>query len=302
MNIDHAKATPIVEILSRLHIEAKRINEAKMRYLSPLRKEKTPSFDVNPITNCWYDHGEGVGGNAVDFACAYLKANREDYTVSDALRWLKNMGVGPYEFTPLQVERDGKKSQSLILKSKKPIQHLGLIHYLQKRGIPLAIAQQYFLEIHVRNKNTRKSFYALGFPNEEGGYELRNPFFKGSLGPKAISFIRGREPKPEGVHLFEGGMDYLSAIAKLNGKRFKDDTIILHSVSCLKQVIPYIQNYGYRTAYSWMDNDPAGEKATIALNEFFKTQADLVHKPMNRIYAQHKDVNAWHMHQLNLTL
>lgn len=94
-------------------------------------------------------------------------------------------------------------------------------------------------------------------------------------------------------------MDYLSAISQLNGRGLKGDAIVLNSLSCLKQAIPYIQNYGYRVAYSWMDNDKAGEKATTALSEFIQTEAELKHTPMNKVYAPHKDVNAWHMHKLN---
>ena len=302
MDIAHANTIPIAQILGQLDIHPKQTTPHRLLYLSPVRLEKTPSFWVYLKTNRWHDYGDGRGGDSVDLVCAYLKFCREAHTVSDALRWINNMGVAPYQFKPPVYENDQPDAPSLVLKSRKTIQHLGLIHYLEKRGIPLEIAHRHLKEIHVRNQNTQKSFFALGFANEEGGYELRNPFFKGSLGAKAISFIRGTEPKPEGIHLFEGFMDYLSAVAQLNGKGFKGDAIVTSSLSCLKQAIPYIQNYGYRTAYTWLDNDPAGEKATVALDEFFKTQADLIHTPMNKIYAPHKDVNAWHMRQRNLTL
>jgi hypothetical protein len=304
MNIDHAKAIPMAEILNRLNIYPKRKTHLKEWYLSPLRQEKTASFLLDTKTNRWHDFGEGVGGDLIDFACAYLKACREAHTISDALRWIKNMGVGPYQISPVYEFADQpiEKDASLIIKSNKPIQHLGLLQYLAKRGIPLEVAHHHLKEIRVQNTRTKKCFTALGFQNEESGFELRNPFFKGCLGAKAISFIRGRAPKPDGIHLFEGFMDYLSAVSELNGQLFKADTIILNSLSCLKQAIPYMQNYGYRVAYSWMDNDPAGKKATAALSEFFRAEADLQHTPMNNVYAPHKDVNAWHMHKLNLTL
>ncbi|MBO0950604.1 toprim domain-containing protein [Fibrella forsythiae] len=302
MDIAHANTIPIAQILSQLDIHPKRSTPHRLLYLSPVRLEKTPSFWVYLKTNRWHDYGDGRGGDPVDLVCAYLKFCREAHTVSDALRWINNMGVAPYQFKPPVFEHEEPDAPSLVLKSRKTIQHLGLIHYLEKRGIPLEIAHRHLKEIHVRNQNTQKSFFALGFSNEEGGYELRNPFFKGSLGAKSISFIRGTEPKPVGIHLFEGFMDYLSAITQLNGKGFKGDAIVTNSLSCLKQAIPYIQDYGYRTAYTWLDNDPAGQKAAVALDEFFKTQADLTHTPMNKIYAPHKDVNAWHMHQRNLTL
>ncbi|UFH54798.1 toprim domain-containing protein [Spirosoma sp. KNUC1025] len=302
MNIDHAKAIPIAEILSLLKIQPRRVSGSKRLYLSPRRAEKTPSFWVYTKTNRWHDYGDGQGGDTVDLVCEYLKYTREEHTVSDALRWLKNMHIAPHAFPPLHTDTDHTDDTGLILKDRKSIQHLGLIHYLQKRGIPLELARQHLKEIHVRNKQTKKSFFALGLPNEEGGYELRNPFFKGCLGVKAITFKRGTDPKPNTINLFEGSMDYLSAASHLKDQRFKGDTVILNSLSCLSQISAYIQNYGYRTAYSWFDNDLAGEKATQAFAQFCQTQADLIHKPMNRIYAPHKDVNAWHMHQKGLVL
>lgn len=302
MNIDEAKAIPLTEILSRLDHHPKRINAAKALYSSPLREERTPSFWVYLQPNRWYDY-EGAqpqGGDGLNFACAYLKSCRQDHTVSDGLRWLKNMSI--QAIAPIYSDHWEEKEVALLLKDKQPIQQLGLILYLKKRGIPLELARKCLSEVHVHNVNTGKSFYALGFENEEGGYELRNPFFKGTLRPKAITFIRGTTFPPKGVHLFEGFMDYLSAIVQSGGQPFTNDVIVLNSLICLRQAIPYLQNYGYRRAYTWLDNDPAGEKATELLAEFFQTQQGLTHQPMNRMYAPHKDVNAWHMHRHNLTL
>lgn len=302
MDIAHANTIPIAEILTKLGRQPQNANNHKYRYLSPLRSEKTASFHLNTKTNRWHDFGEGIGGDTVNFVRAYLKATKEEYTTADALRWIRNMAGGAYQIAPIIPEANLKDEPSLVLKTRKPIHHQGLIQYLAKRCIPLELARKHLSEVRVCNQNTRKSFFALGFPNEEGGFELRNPFFKGSLGCKAISFIRGTEPKPNGIHLFEGFMDYLSAIAQLQGKGFRNDTIVLNSVACLRQAIPYIQNYGYHFAYTWMDHDTTGVKATAALSDFIKTQDDLTHTPMNKIYAPHKDVNAWHMHQLNLSL
>lgn len=304
MTIDQAKAVAIVEILARLGIHPQRRTADKALYLSPVRDERTPSFWVDTKRNRWHDYGDGRGGDAVDLASAYLQFTCEAHTVSDALRWIGNMGVTPYAMILIYRpdEHQHHDDASLILKSKRPIQHVGLMHYLDKRGIPLPIARRHLKELRIHNTGTNKYFTALGFPNEEGGFELRNPFFKGCLRPKAISFVRGKTPKPEGIHLFEGFMDYLSVIGQLRGNGLADDAIILNSLSCLKQAIPYIQNYGYRVAYSWMDNDEAGAKATNIIAEFCQTQIDLRHTPMNKVYDPHKDVNAWHMHKLNLTL
>jgi hypothetical protein len=301
MNIDHAKAIPVAEILKRLDHHPRKSSSGKLLYLSPIRKEKTPSFWVYTKANRWHDYGIGQGGDTVDLICAFLKYTKEDHTIPDALRWLNNIMGRRYEFQPVCChEPENDKESGLMLRKATLVQHRGLVHYLQKRGIPFDIAQKHIAQVHVKSKRTGKSFYALGFDNEEGGYELRNPFFKGSLGPKTISLVRSSQPAPDSVHLFEGFIDYLSAIARLKGHQFKGDAIILNSISCLRQVAPYIQGYSYRTAYSWFDNDPAGQRATKAFHEFVQTQPDLLHVPMNQVYAPHKDVNAWHMQQLGL--
>ena len=304
MNIELAKSIAISEILGKLNLLPKSTSGKELRYLSPFRNERTPSFFVNVNENLWFDHGEGIGGDLVRFACIYLERHNEAHTVSDALRWISNLSndFPVTAFVPARKERSFEKEDSpLSLKSNRPLTNIALIRYLDKRGIPQNLAKQHLRELQVFNSNSGKRITCLGFPNEDGGFELRNPFFKACLRPKSISFIRGRVPKPEGIHLFEGFMDYLSAIVQLNGRSLKADSIILNSLSCAKEAMAYIHKYGYRIAYTWMDNDPAGQKATEAFAEFFKSEEGLCHAPMNSLYADHKDVNAWHMHHLRLT-
>ena len=300
MNIEQAKAVRITLVLDKLGVKPQREINQKVWYLSPLRIEKTPSFKVHTGMNVWYDFGEGKGGDAVSFVCEYLKSINEGHTVPDALRWIENMaGITPI-IKPIQIHEEYAEEKTLILKSAGAIEHRLLINYLGKRGIPMSLACKYLKQVRVFNKGTKKSFFALGFTNEEKGYEIRNPFFKGCLGTKAISFIRGTVPKPEGIHIFEGFMDFLSVLAEHDIKRLEDDAIVLNSLSMLRSATPYIKGYGYRVAYSWMDNDNAGQKATLSLDEFFKTEENLKHKAMNRLYSSAKDVNAWRMLKLGL--
>lgn len=243
-----------------------------------------------------------MGGDVIGFVRAWLESSNESFTVSDALRWLNNMtGFVPVIKSVATIDYT-KKDSNLVPKNTKSIKHPALLKYLKARGIPFKIAAASLVEVLVHNTDTDKDFFALGFPNEDDGYEIRNPFFKGSVGSKAISFIRGNQPKPKSIHIFEGFMDYESAIDYEQVTRFDDDTIVLNSLSLIKQAIPYIKNYGYRIAYTWMDNDEAGKKATKALDDFFKTEEDLQHIAKNNLYEPHKDVNAWHMNRLGLSL
>ena len=95
-------------------------------------------------------------------------------------------------------------------------------------------------------------------------------------------------------------MDYLSLLKQNNQDKMTGDCIVLNSISCVQKALPFLKGYGYKKLYTWLDNDEAGKKATDAFSEFATTQEGLLHRPMNKQYAAHKDVNAWHMHTLHL--
>lgn len=171
MNIEHANTIAMSEILGKLNRQPKRTNNNKAWYLSPLRQEKTASFQVDTKTNRWHDFGEGIGGDLVDFVCAYLKSTNEANTVSDALRWIKNMGVAPFKIGTVYANTNDiiKPDSSLILKMKKPIQHIGLIHYLAKRGIPLDTAHQHLKRSAFTIRERRKISRPLAFAMRRAG-------------------------------------------------------------------------------------------------------------------------------------
>jgi hypothetical protein len=119
----------------------------------------------------------------------------------------------------------------LSIRSEKSVEHPALIRYLKQRGIKKEIADRHVKEVLVDNGVTGKSIFALGFKNEEGGNELRNPFFKGSTRPKTISFVRTDNPPANRIHLFQGFMDYLSAVTRFGQDYLDGDSIILNSAA-----------------------------------------------------------------------
>lgn len=56
-----------------------------------------------------------------------------------------------------------------------------LIAYLQERGINIGLAKRECREL--RFMNADKPYFAIGFPNMAGGYEVRNRYFKGCVAP-----------------------------------------------------------------------------------------------------------------------
>lgn len=309
MNIEQAKTISILDLLSKLNIKPVRETHKEAWFLSPWRKEKTASFKVNKKTNTCFDFGhvpsdevvrKKKAWDPVDFACEHLQQTNEPHTVSDALRWLSNMGgLAPF-IQPVSAPDEAQADGTLSVIKVKPVEDEKLIKYCESRGISANLTRQWFKQITIHNGKSGKNFTALGFRNKKGGYELRNPFFKGAVGQKTITFIRGSNPERPGINIFEGAMDYVTVLAKVGVTRLADDTIVLNSTSCLNAATPLILNYPYRYIQSWMDNDATGEKATAALADFIKTQKEMRLRIMNKLYEGHKDVNAWYMNTLAL--
>ena len=285
-----------------MNLTPQRQNVHKVLYFSPLRKEKTASLWVDTKTNLWRDFGDSKweGGDGIHLVRAYLDSHGENAEVSDALRWLRNMTNFVPSIKPVIDREEIPTEKTLMVRQLFPIKTDVLIEYGNNRGIPSAVLKKYFEEAVIFNSNTNKKFFALCMRNDLKGHELRNPFFKGCVGKKYITFIRGTDTKPNGVNIFEGAFDFLSVIVQQDGKPLRNDSIILHSVSNLKKASAYIKDFGYRKCFTWMDNDAPGKEATTAWDEFCKTQDQLLHLPMNKLYEPYKDVNAAHVAKLEL--
>lgn len=67
------------------------------------------------------------------------------------------------------------------------------------------------MELHFSHGG--KSYFAIGFKNKSGGYEVRNLFFKGCMSPKDITHIRQQGEPRYTCYVFEGMMDYLSFLS-----------------------------------------------------------------------------------------
>lgn len=300
MNIEQANDISLTIILQKISAKLTKQDGADLWYLSPLRKEKTASFHIHIKKDVWFDHGLGIGGDAVEFVRAYLRSQNEDYTVHDALRWLRNMVPGN-KAIPAPSKEDGiNEVQTLRLRKIMSLQSPMFIHYLLSRGIPLPCAQKYLKEVEVFNTKTNKAFFAIAFKNDDGGYELRNTCFKGCVRSKDITVIRGSNLDRDHVHIFEGFLDFLSMLMHEKKIQLEGDAIILNSVSLLHKSFAYISDNGYKTVHSWFDNDTAGKIATENLRNYIERFSKAALKPMNKLYKEHKDVNAWHMHKLKL--
>jgi DNA primase len=277
ISCEEIKKTDMVEYLFRLGIEPKKIYRADYWYLSPLRYEKTPSFKINRNKNCWYDFGIGKGGNIIDFAILY-----HDCTVVEFLKMVQNdFYFHQQPILNVQKKDDDPEDKIKILYAKT-ISSLVLIRYLHKRNISVPVAEKYCNEIVFRNHD--KTFAALGFKNDSGGYELRNEFFKGSNSPKDITTIKNNHEK---VIVFEGFFDFLSFISSVTKNQVvKTDFCILNSLSFFEKSRAFLEQH--QAIHLYLDNDTAGIKTTSYAKSLGEKYID-----ESSFYKNYKDLNDW---------
>lgn len=297
MNIEQANSIAMTEILRKLGCRPVKQKGDEFWYLSPFRDEKTASFKVHTGKNLWYDFGAGKGGDVVKFACDYLISGNDGAGVSAALKWLQAFAsYSPVEERPKEVPLPSTV-RALEAVRVYELQYRILTNYVESRGIPLDLAQEFLKEVLVRNNKTGREFRTIGLYNESEGFEICTEDFKGCIGPKSISFIRGTELPASEIHIFEGMWDFLTAFAQHPKQHFEGDVIILNSTMCLPQSFPYLKDYNYKKVTTWLDNDDAGRNATNYLKELAYTES-IEFAAMNEIYAPNKDVNEWHVKTL----
>jgi len=283
MTIEKAKDIDLVDYLATLGHHPTRISKPHYWYKSPLHDERTPSFKVNRQLNKWYDFSEGKGGNLVDFGVLYHRCN-----VKDLLERLDMPGMS---FNPHQLQQNATSGQEedknkIRILTVKPIVSLPLIKYFRGRRIPDAIAAQYLKEVTYTVKG--KNYYALGFKNDAGGYELRNEYVKNSSSPKdSTLFDNGAKD----LAVFEGFFNFLSYRAMYDKQEVPDrNFLILNSTAFFEKILPRMQEHQH--VHLYLDNDKTGQKCTLQAlaldNQKFRDERGL--------YQKYGDLNDWLVH------
>ena len=121
-----------------------------------------------------------------------------------------------------------------------PLRYVALTGYLAERGIPFNVASQYCSQLDYFVH--KKKYFAIGFKNVAGGYEIRNRLFKGCVPPKDVSLIKVNGTPSEDCNVFEGFMDFLSAVTLGIGKG--NDHLVLNSVANTGKAVGHLDGYG----------------------------------------------------------
>jgi 5S rRNA maturation endonuclease (ribonuclease M5) len=273
----------IVKTLAKLGHFPTRTTEKEAWFLSPLRSETQASFSVSLIKNLWFDFGLGIGGNTIDLIMLI-----KSWSVRETLEFLKN-DLESFSFSPPNTEYLLKQAEIRIL-DVEFIYLQGLIDYLKSRNIPFEIGRKYCRQVWYGCKGKR--FFAIGLQNQQGGWELRNKYFKTSSSPKTFSFF---ERGSNQLIITEGMFDFLSLATIDEDLVHNSDCIILNSLAFLGRIKMLIPKY--KKVLIYLDNDPAGNKAASSLLDQFDNVTDC-----SDFYSDYVDLNEKLKAEKSLTL
>jgi hypothetical protein len=285
VSCEEVNSWDIIEFLKKLGFEPKKIRGEDYWYLSPFREERTASFKVFRKGNVWFDHGIGQGGSLVDFCMQYYGCNLKEVLqkLSDHTAYLFKRS-GPYLPRPERVKE-------ITILSIQALQSPYLKRYFESRFIPLYLAQQFCKEVNFSMHE--KTYTAIGFQNQSGGYELRNAWFKGSSSPKDITLLsKGNNT----LAVFEGFFDFLSYQTLQPESISQKDFLILNSLSFITRAIPIMQQYGATDLY--LDKGLSARLQTKKVIEQVPGTAD-----KSNLYKGFDDLNEYHcgLQKINTT-
>lgn len=278
--IEMVRQTDMVSYLSKIGFEPSKVTGANYWYLSPLRSERTPSFKVNRSLNRWYDFGEGAGGNLIDFGVRYHQCS-----VADFLRAFRgDILLLPSAAAGFASGPAPKPQTKIRILEEKPLEKPALLSYLTQRCIDVDIARMHCRQVHYQLSD--KTYYAIGFANDSGGYELRNPYSKISTSPKDITTIRHQS---DVLAIFEGFFDFLSYRSLNRSVPGNPETcLVLNSAAFFSKAKPLLEHF--RQVHLYLDLDQTGRTLTS------RALAESSHlSDKSALYQGFKDLNEYLM-------
>ena len=235
----------------------------------------------------------GKGGGIIELAAHLYATDHVPYLLERIAEQTPH--VHPVSFSFGKQDSFSPSFQQLEI---VPLSSPALLAYLQGRGIDLGLAKRECRE--ARYTHNGKRYFAIAFPNSSGGFEVRNPYFKGCIAPKEISHIKQSGKARTTCYVFEGFMDYLSFLTlrqescpnypELDGQ----DYIVLNSVSNINKALYPLGNY--ERIHCFFDNDHAGLEALRQIRMEYGRERYI--RDASQIYRGCKDLNEYLQKQI----
>lgn len=280
MTIEEAKQIDICNFLDILGERCSKRKDSDSWYYSPRSNENTPSFHVHQNGTRWYDFREGKGGDIIDLAkhLFHLENTR------DALHAIANTTGHRYFSLPRKEKKVGKIAKTSTMEYSIGDLNSRLLMYSRSRGIHDETILRCCKQINFQTP-AGKNLYAIGFGNDRGGWEVRNPFYKGCIGNKAITSMIDIEGPP--IVVVEGFFDYMSLIELGWIDIASHNVVVLNSTSLVDTAISFFFS---RPLITCLDNDKSGKLATQKIKEACNVVED-----WSARFPQHIDVNEFLM-------
>ena len=274
MNCDEVKQKiGIRTVLESFHLFPVKENRKTAFYFALDREEKVPSLSVDFVKNKAFDFGTGKSYDVISIVQLMKKC-----CVSEALKYLSAFDFSMQNESLNKEMRFQTKYKILEIKE---IQHPALIQYLKSRKV---IEQKHLIkEIHYELEG--KKYFGIGFQNNSGGFEIRNPYSKICLGNKNITLIKSENNPNREIAVFEGFFDYLT-FRNLETERSTCDYLILNSTAMLFKVEEKLKRYDKISLF--LDNDPNGNTVKVRIQNQYQNVEDC-----SLVYYESKDLNEW---------
>jgi len=276
--IDAMRQIPLADFLARLGHEPVRRSGNELWYIAPYRGEHTPSFRVNVAKQLWYDFGLGKGGDIFTLAGEFIGSSN----FMEQVKFIAETAHVP--FAAMEKPQFLPKPSEPVFGGVEavPLLRSPLTDYLAERGIPYAFASRYCCRLNYGVRGKR--YFAVGFPNVAGGFEIRSRFFKGCVPPKDVSSVKTENTTADVCSVFEGFMDFLSA-ATLGLEM--GDCLVLNSVSNVEKAMKHLDAYGRIDCY--LDRDEAGRRTLETLKGHYGERVC----DRSALYDDCKDLNEY---------
>ena len=264
----------IMAVLESFGIFPFKENPKTAFYFAIDREEKIPSLSVDFVKNKAFDFGNGKSYDLISIVQQINKCS-----VSEALKYLSKL-----DFTvqnELKYHENNTQISNHILEIKE-IQHPALIQYLKSRR---AFEQKHRIkEIHYELKG--RKFFGIGFQNNSGGFEIRNPQSKICLGKKDVTLIVNDNNLKNEILIFEGFFDYLTYRNLDKSDNSNCDYLTLNSTAMFFKVEENLKQYEKISLF--LDNDKNGKSVKLKIKSQYKNVEDC-----SLIYHNFKDLNEW---------
>lgn len=254
-DIDMIRRIPLADFLARLGHEPVRRSGNELWYRAPYRNERTSSFRVNVAKQLWYDFGLGKGGDIFTLAGELVQS----VDFMEQARFIAETTRMPFVAAEKSLYLPEPSEPAFEGVEAVPLLRSPLTDYLAERGIPYAVASRHCCRLNYGVRGKR--YFAIGFPNVAGGYEIRSRYFKGCVPPKDVSQVKPEDTAADVCSVFEGFMDFLSAATL--GIGGNGDSLVLNSVANVGKAVKHLDGYGCIDCF--LDRDEAGRRTLEAL-------------------------------------